>query len=899
MSSTAQNVPKIIPAQLGFLAIYNPSLGTNDEDLDNQIVYFSSTETRKRNRQQRSRVDGKKVKGPSQEEKNERLRQIGLAQGMVEFGKSFSEGKSIDTIETDKSRIILHELESGWWILAVSPFKILSRTCINLLQSIDLTRLPLATKPSASKDTAQDGNPAIEYSSREVKPAPLLLQDLLRAHSTFLLHHASSMSALFVRTQRSKFIRILDRYWNSYLSTWNVMLHGNPAVNVFGGIKLAASGELGVGVGEEDRGSGEREVLEGFVGRIEGLVDLVVSKFGDAESKIDEKILKSGASHGRAKSGKPWLGTRGEPASEDGAIFLGVGALSRNSLRDVSHWMEDLYSWGPHAYGVIENPSSIRQARNRKKKSNSHPKPPEDLESSDNPTPSGPPAQLPSKLGIRSKISTDEAISSTVEPSATANGDASGSNLLSEDKLPTLHRNSSSQSITSPSTTAADTMLSYFKLGYGTHWSLGLSQKGVTQSVGKQSDEDLGIPPPVANAIPTSPNPTNVRILPTEGTLDTSMYPQNDSVGHFLVGLMGDIESEESETEVAYTTGDEGAGDVSNCRTLLRTVTVELEREGDARAETEISIDLGSASSRTITKTGSSEHTNTSQGSYESQDRNKTKKLRVVVYVSRPFIYTFLFELRTDALALSSLYRSLHYQLGPLQKPLLVSTHHHMSRPDISTTTTSGDRDTPIYDLVWNPKTLIITSTIPGIPDPAYTGDNEKIWSRVEALNTHIQILNTRVTAKAHKLELERTSKTSRGWWVVWTRIPDIESPSLTPPWKQASDSYPSTPPLIQQGGGKSAGTSLSTAWMSEHSGPAHPFLEQISLQTEIYSPNKEILLIRRASDHSNSRSASRFVSGSSSGNEGWGSGSTPARLAQGIGVDTKRYIEGLLNMNR
>jgi len=80
-----------------------------------------------------------------------------------------------------------------------------------------------------------------------------------------------------VRIRRSKFVNLLGRYWDSFLSTWNVMLHGNPVVSVFGGIKLAASGELGMGVGEEDRGSGEREVLEGFVGRIEGLVDLVVS----------------------------------------------------------------------------------------------------------------------------------------------------------------------------------------------------------------------------------------------------------------------------------------------------------------------------------------------------------------------------------------------------------------------------------------------------------------------------------------------------------------------------------------------------------------------------------------------------------------------------------------------
>jgi hypothetical protein len=76
-----------------------------------------------------------------------------------------------------------------------------------------------------------------------------------------------------VRSRRPKFVNLLGRYWDSFLSTWNVMLHGNPAVSVYGGIKLAGSGELGMGVGEEDRGSGEREVLEGFVGHGESSRD--------------------------------------------------------------------------------------------------------------------------------------------------------------------------------------------------------------------------------------------------------------------------------------------------------------------------------------------------------------------------------------------------------------------------------------------------------------------------------------------------------------------------------------------------------------------------------------------------------------------------------------------------
>jgi hypothetical protein len=132
---------------------------------------------------------------------------------------------------------------------------------------------------------------------------------------------------------------MLSRYWDLFLSTWNVMLHGNPARDVFWGMNMAASGELGIGVGEEDRGSGEREVLEGLVGRIEGLVDLVVSKFGVSDPNTDSKdsIMQD--------DGQPWLGRGQEPGAEDGAIFLGAGALSKKSRRDITHWMEDLYTW--------------------------------------------------------------------------------------------------------------------------------------------------------------------------------------------------------------------------------------------------------------------------------------------------------------------------------------------------------------------------------------------------------------------------------------------------------------------------------------------------------------------------------------------------------------------------
>jgi len=108
-------------ARLGFLAIYNPSLGSTDETIDDQVVYYSSVDSLsgERRRYRPKSGSSRPTDNVSQEERNERLRQIGLAQGMVDFSKSFSGDHPVDTIETEKSRVILHELEPGWWILAV------------------------------------------------------------------------------------------------------------------------------------------------------------------------------------------------------------------------------------------------------------------------------------------------------------------------------------------------------------------------------------------------------------------------------------------------------------------------------------------------------------------------------------------------------------------------------------------------------------------------------------------------------------------------------------------------------------------------------------------------------------------------------------------------------------
>ncbi|RFU78451.1 hypothetical protein TARUN_3799, partial [Trichoderma arundinaceum] len=704
----------IVPAQLGFLALFNPSLGQTDETIDDQIVYYASVSTQSSSRRRR-RARTRPTDGLSQEERHERLRQIGLAQGMVNFSRGFSDGAPVDAIDTEKSRVIAHELEPGWWILA----------------SIDLNKVPLP--PRLPTKTGEQQEERYEYSSREMKPATLLLRDLLRAHNIFLLHHGSSLSALFVRYRRVKFIALLGRYWDLFLSTWNVMLHGNPARDIFGGINVAASGELGVGVGEEERGSGEREVLEGLVGRVEGLVDLVVSRFGteepESESSKSDKIEV-----------EPWLGSGKEPRAEDGAIFLGTGALSRKSLRDVTHWMEDLYTWGEHAYGIIESPTSTR--RTRGKKSTSKVIVPDDIQ------------QPKPDTASKAAEPAEEASKSASEP---------------QDTQPKTPEDESAQAIQEYEAGRLDKMVSYLTLGYGSYWSF--------PGTG-------GNPSETANQQAAAEDKSNVKGA-SEVRAKHSRQPSTfESSGHYLIGLKGDIEDDAAtaaipENDPEGTLGSDDDDDENNSRTVLRTLHVELENSAaENRPDDTIVRDF----EHPANPLARSQAVGSMLPGYDFHDANMVEKLRVVVYVNKPFIFAFLFRLRTDSLAWDTLYRSLHYQLSPLRKPLLASTRYRPERPD------AGSVASHIQDLVWDPPSLTVHSSIPNIPDSfpdvpssssSYSSPPSPAWSRADAVSTHLHLLNIHAATRSRIADLERTQKTNRGWWIVWTRV--LQRTAATP----------------------------------------------------------------------------------------------------------------------
>jgi hypothetical protein len=848
----AQQSLAVVPAQLGFLAIYNPTLGneTSNDVVEDQIVYYTSLSTpllaahqpqaQSQSDRKQSTWDSSKDK-LSQEERNERLRQVGLAQGMVEFGRSFSGDHPVDMIETEKSRVILHELEPGWWILA----------------SIDLTKLPLAGRSGTASmgEGKDDGEEiAFEYSSREVKPAALLLQDLLRAHSVFLLHHDSSLSSMFVRTRRPKFMGMLARYWNLFLSTWNVMLHGNPARNIFGGIRVAACGELGIGVGEEDRGSGEREVLEGLVDRIEGLVDLVVSKFGDG--------TPGGSSSGEQAERQPWLGTGRDPGVEDGAIFLGVGALSRHSLRDITYWMEDLYTWDQHAYGVLDNSKSTRSTtRSRRQSVGSQ------------------------QAQAQEKARQAQGRLMSPPPPIAGHQATSGSKPAGPQDQESAHSKGRRIAATSDSKSSeqgsqdggVNKFVSYLKMGYGTHWGIGGSSGASTAQA------------------------TGTSVEYSDGQPATPRQSQ-ESMGHYLIGLIGDVE-ETGGSDPEDRFSDNLGNPDANSRTLLRTLTVELESEGRDRSESQITRDLGSHDNELGIRAVDVDGRTVGESArliFDNQDRNKTKQMRVVVYVNRPFIYTFLFKLRTDSLAWDGLYRSLHYQLAPLRKPLMQSTLYRPQKPE---GITGSGASAQIYDLVWDPQAMTVHCTIPNIPEPASSlsssAEADQVWSRLDALNTHIQILNTYSATHSDLSELERTAKTSRGWWIVWTRILErVTRPAM--PKRASSGVVPQATGQQPASDGSSSTKQIQDP--ENHKGGGEDDDDDDMTPTQEVVVKKEIFLVRRAGDHAGSAGIGaglgvRGVSVTAGSGGYWSDGAN--RLAQGIGVDTRRYIEGLLSLNR
>ena len=590
-----------------------------------------------------------------------------------------------------------------------------------------------------------------------------------------------------------------------------MLLHGNPAVNIFNGLKLAAGGELGMGEGEEEWGSGEREVLEGFIGRTAGLVDLLVSRFGDTSSSSQASSRSPSLRSDFADVRPAWQGSGLSPRPSDGVVFSGVGALTRSSVKSISSWTEWLHMYGKEAYGVRENPSSLPRRRRPKVE-------PPSLET----------ASLEEPLRQRRG-------NSTRSRAKTSEGTAQSPNNAPDGIPPPIvgpglirqsapePRKDDREGAVETSGNSTETIMKYLTLGvYGSSWGIPYGRPPVNQRVSSLRRENGS---------------------KRSGSSDSSnmMTPEPEAPpGYFLIGLQGQLEEdvqvlpneEDNEEGTDQQNAPEDRSDLNN-RIIMRTLHVERGKE---------SMD---DSGNGVVEGG------------KAMEELYYDRLRVVVYVQPPFVFTFLFELQTDTLAMPSFYRSLHHQLGPLQRPLATCTSPEKVSARLweaaaPKSTASTENSQPIWDLVYDPVRLTVHTTLPNIPEPALGTDasstsEAQTWTRIEALSVHSQVLNTYISTRRHTSELETTCKTSRGWWVVWMRLP-------------------------------------------------HGAVTKSSDSRNF----REAFLIRKASDYvapTAKRSGARFgrdASGSSA-TGGWG----PGKLAEGIGIDARQYIEGILSLNR
>lgn len=282
---------------------------------------------------------------------------------------------------------------------------------------------------------------------------------------------------------------------------------GNPVVEIYNGIKLAAGGELGIGVGEEEWGSGEREVLEDFVARTDGLVDLVVSRFGDPSRQASDSppVPKNDEIQ--------WLGSDTDPRPADGIIFSGTGAVSRPSLTHVSHWMEWIFRYGDTAYGIGRDPNSLHRRRPRRQRR-------QELLGAQPSTP-----ELGHTPGIPRPLvmAEPQAIPRTHENTPERSGTSLPEGDLKTDK----------------SAFPTDTVMKYLTLGYGSAWSF--SAKSASASpVGSPG----AVNEPTADAAGQNEPSTAQSPPPDEPRLgDQRNESKNSILGRFVLGPRDDLDT--------------------------------------------------------------------------------------------------------------------------------------------------------------------------------------------------------------------------------------------------------------------------------------------------------------------------------------------------------------------
>ncbi|KAJ3212327.1 vacuolar fusion protein ccz1 [Dinochytrium kinnereticum] len=111
-------VMEVHPPELSHFAVFNPSWGPKEETADQQIAFYH----------------------PLYTSSDEMMRQVGLAQALVNFTSIFGPSRPCDAVVTEKHRVALLEAEPGFWLSLKVKFGYTVRTNKDGLRQIEYSR---------------------------------------------------------------------------------------------------------------------------------------------------------------------------------------------------------------------------------------------------------------------------------------------------------------------------------------------------------------------------------------------------------------------------------------------------------------------------------------------------------------------------------------------------------------------------------------------------------------------------------------------------------------------------------------------------------------------------------------------------------------------------------------
>ncbi|ODV89771.1 hypothetical protein CANCADRAFT_4397 [Tortispora caseinolytica NRRL Y-17796] len=161
---------------LEYLAIYNPLLGPDEENVEDQLVFFYG--------------------------QGEPIKYIGLTQGMNAFLTQFGGTGSVN-IDTTTSRLVAIEVEPNWWILVSVALGMVS---------------------------AKPGAPPV-YTTRDMGPHDQIDADLKLAYRMFTICQGSFQHILET-SDRPTLLNDIKPYWQQFAQTYGPSLDGLGALNV-------------------------------------------------------------------------------------------------------------------------------------------------------------------------------------------------------------------------------------------------------------------------------------------------------------------------------------------------------------------------------------------------------------------------------------------------------------------------------------------------------------------------------------------------------------------------------------------------------------------------------------------------------------------------------------------